>query len=475
MIWIIIVLALINLVSALYTAFSERRDPSSTVAWLLTILVIPIIGPLLYLFFGRTPKTRSQFIPDPDFAAQTAVRLDQQREQLSTHALTERLSPYRELMLTNLASAGALLTVDNSVEILDTGPKYFEALISSLKRAQSYIHLEVYILRSDEIGKQVLAIITDKAREGLEVKVLYDGTGSMGLNKSALESLIRAGGTAVPFLPPLQSLIKRQINYRNHRKICVVDGIDAFLGGFNIGMEYLEGSPELGYWRDLHIKIRGTAVEWLELRFLMDWHFATGESLHLPRPGAPAPANEGSTPIQIVTSGPASHWTAIKYALLKIIQDAKHHIYIETPYFMPDQALLDALKMKALAGVAVTIIIPSKPDHPFVQWANLSYCGELLEVGVRVFRYTKGFLHSKLVTADGTVAGTGAANFDLRSFYTNFEITSILYDAQVASDLEAVAKQDILDSQELTMVEYDQRSWSTRTKEALCRMMAPLM
>ncbi len=474
MIWIIIALVLGNLCGAVYVAFSERRDPSSTVAWLLTILVIPL-GLLLYLFFGRTPRTRAQFIPDPDFMRRATTRLVEQREQLAAHQLPDPLSPYRELMLTGIATSGALLTCENSVKILDTGTKYFEALIASLERAHTYIHLEVYIFRSDEIGQRILKIITEKARQGLDVKLIYDGTGSMGLSRSALEPLIRAGGIAVPFLPPLQSLLQQRINYRNHRKICVVDGTEAFLGGFNIGMEYLEGDPKLGFWRDLHIWVAGPAVERLELRFLMDWHYATKESIRPPEQEQPSPPAGGKTPIQIITSGPASHWAAIKYALLKMIQDARDHIYIETPYFMPDQALLDALKMKALAGVAVDIVIPSKPDHLFVQWANLSFCGELLEVGARVFTYQKGFLHSKLVTVDGAVASVGAANFDLRSFYVNFEITAIIYDGDLVSKLEDVAKQDILDSAELTLTEYQNRPWSTRAKEAFCRVLSPLM
>lgn len=471
----IIALMLINLCSALFAALLERRNPSSTVAWFLVILLIPLVGPLLYLFFGRTPRTRSQFVPGEAFVERAAGRAAEQRQQLEADRLPGDILPYGEMILTNLMSSGALLTLGNVVKVLGTGSEYFEAMIAGLEKAEKFIYLEVYIFRPDKIGRRILEILTAKAEQGLSIRVLYDGTGSMGLTKKALEPLIEAGGQAAPFLPPLKSLRERRINYRDHRKICVIDGADGFLGGFNIGIEYLEGSPSLGFWRDLHIQIHGPAVERLELRFIMDWYFATDQSIQPSIAAEQLPKAEGGTAVQIVTSGPASHWIAIKYAILRIIQEARHHLYIETPYFMPDQALLDALKIKALAGVTISIIIPSKPDHPFVQWANLSFCGELLEAGVRVYTYRKGFLHSKLVTADGAIGSVGAANFDLRSFYVNFEVTAVLYDPGVVQRLEALAEQDIRDSTELTLARYQSRPWSTKAREAFCRMLAPLL
>lgn len=470
-------LFVINIILALMVVGIERRKPSTTLSWLLVMLFLPGLGFVLYLFLGQNIRKERLFYFKEGEEKEIYPRAELQEESFHKDELIlddRDSNEYKSLIHLNLNSQ-ALFSQNNRVEIFGDGNDLFREMKAAMEQAQKYIHLECYIIRNDSLGQEFLDLLTRKAESGVEVKVLYDGMGCMHLPRKFFRPLLEAGGKAVSFFPPLVPYFNLRINYRNHRKICLIDGEQGFVGGFNIGEEYLGMSPYFGFWRDAHIRIRGSALDDMELRFLLDWRYASKEDLLAESIYFPARMEPGHTGIQIVSSGPDSKWSAIKNGYLKMINSARYSIYIQTPYFVPDDSILEALKLAALSGVEVHLMIPGKPDHLFVYWASLSYVGELLEAGVRCYSYEGGFIHSKIIITDSLVSTIGTANLDIRSFELNFEVNAFIYDAEVSRELEAVFYQDLKDCTELTLPEYLLRPWSVKIKEAFCRLLSPLL
>lgn len=467
-----------NLILAVVTALFERRNPVTTMVWLMVIFFFPIIGFVLYLFLGQDLRKRKLFILKSQEEDKLIRTIRYQRTLLNGNQYKfkdPRIQQYTDMITLHLSSSDAPLSEDNTVKIYDTGEDKFVDLLDSIRSAKKFIHMEYYIIRNDSLGRETIELLSQKAREGVEVKFLYDGMGGIRLPKHFFDSLIAAGGKIAVFYPPFIPHINLRVNYRNHRKICVFDGITGYMGGFNIGTEYLGLSKKFGFWRDLHLKIEGSAVNDLEFRFLLDWRFASGEEIIFDDSYFTPPGPKGSTAIQIVSSGPDSRWRTIRNGYLKIINSARDHVYIETPYFIPDEEILSALKMAALSGVDIRVIVPQKPDHPFVHWAAMSYIGELLEAGVRFFAYHKGFVHSKMFTADGFVSTVGTANLDIRSFRVNFEVNAFIYNEETARELDEIFIRDMYDSTEITLEAYNQRPLRAKTKDAICRLLSPLL
>lgn len=472
------ILFLLNLVLAVVLVLFERRNPISTLVWLMVIFFIPILGFLLYLFLGQDLRKRKLFNLKKEEEYELARMVEQQKTLLRDHRYMfhdPRIQRYAEMIHLNLLSSSATFSQDNQVEIFNEGESKFSALIESIKRAQKYIYLEYYIFRNDNLGREILDILVAKAKEGIDVKVLVDGMGCIRLPGNFFDPLIMAGGKISVFFPPFLPHINLRVNYRNHRKICIVDGEEGFVGGFNIGDEYLGRSKRFGFWRDTHLRIRGSAVDGLEFRFLLDWRFASQEEVIFPDYRLIKRLPQGKTAVQIVSSGPDSRWPSIRSGFQKIISMAKSHIYIETPYFVPDNTITNALKVAGLSGLDIRIILPSKPDHFLVHWASLSYMGELLETGVRFYWYNKGFVHSKMITSDGFISTVGTANVDVRSFKLNFEVNAFIYSEDVAKELEEAFINDLADSTEWTLELYNQRSFAVKTKESVARLLSPLL
>lgn len=470
---------LLNIIFAVLIVFFERRSPSATLTWIMVLLFIPLLGFILYIFLGQDLRKKKMFVLKKEEEMQIYPLIKLQDEQIHAHQLqlkNHRMTRYCDLIHLHLNSSQSYLSQDNKLEFHVDGREHFDDLLASLEGASQYIHMQYYIIRNDNLGRQVMDLLVKKAREGVEVRLLYDGMGCMRLPRHFFRPLLLAGGRAACFFPPFLPYINLRINYRNHRKICVIDGRVAYVGGFNIGDEYL-GLSALGYWRDTHVKMAGSAVAGLELRFFMDWRYAAKDydpfeekyfQNHIPA---------GDTAVQIVSSGPDSHWASIKDGYLKMISSARQRLYIQTPYFIPDGSILEALKVAALSGVDVRIIIPEKEDHLFVHWASLSYMGELLEAGVNCYTYKKekGFIHSKMIVMDGAVSTVGTANLDLRSFHLNFEVNAFVYDEEQSARLEEIFLQDLKDCDELTLDLYRQRSINVKIKEAFSRLLSPLL
>lgn len=318
--------------------------------------------------------------------------------------------------------------------------------------------------------------LIQKAKEGVQVRVLYDELGSRTLRKKFFKELREAGGHVEVFFPSKLRPINLRLNYRNHRKLVIIDGMTGYVGGFNVGDEYLGLNPKFGYWRDTHIRLQGTAVHAIQTRFILDWnqashhHTLTYIPNHFPDYGP-----KGNVGMQIVTSGPDSEWEQIKNGYIKMISNAKRSILIQTPYFIPDASLLDALRIACLSGIDVNIMIPNKPDHAFVYWATLSYIGDLLKAGATVYIYDNGFIHAKTIVVDDEIASVGTANIDVRSFRLNFEVNAFIYDITIAKKLVSTFKEDLLVSRKFTYEEYLQRPLWIRIKESVSRLLSPIL
>ncbi|MBW9152388.1 cardiolipin synthase [Clostridium estertheticum] len=471
-------LFIINILFAFAVVFLERKNPASTWTWLMVLLFLPSIGFILYLFLGQNLKKKKLFSLKKEEKENLASIINKQKEFLSNDALIKTnhfLSKYSDVMKLNLCSDNSFYTNNNNVTIFTDGKSKFDQLKKNLEDAKIFIHMEYYIFQNDNLGRTILEILCRKANEGVEVKLLYDGMGCLKVHKNFFAPLIASGGKVSCFFPPFLPYINLRVNFRNHRKICTIDGKYGYIGGFNIGDEYLGLSKKFGFWRDTHLFIQGDALDALQLHFLMDWRFASKENSVFDDKYFPHRPHLGKTGLQIVSSGPDSTWNSIKNGYLKMISKAEKNIYIETPYFIPDDSILEALRIASLSGVDVRIIIPSKPDHPFVYWASTSYMGDLLDSGVKCYTYTKGFLHSKFLSIDGSISSVGTANLDIRSFTLNFEINAFIYDKEITSDLDRFFIDDLKSCDELTLKKYTNRSSIVKFKESISRLLSPIL
>jgi len=465
-----------NFALAFTIIFLERKDVSATWAWLMVLFFIPVLGFILYLILGRK-LSRHTFTWDTKSRLGVEKAVQSQLEVLEKDQLPYKqdvLKQYKELYYLHLKHNDAIYSQNNKVDLYTDGAEKFNALIRDLEQAKHHIHLLYYIVRHDHLGTKIANVLIKKAKEGVEVRFLYDDMGSRSLSRSYIRRLERANIQVGAFFPPKIPKINFKINYRNHRKLAIIDGHTGYVGGFNIGDEYLGKSDKFGYWRDTHIRIQGDAVQTMQTRFILDWNQASRN--HIDYDEMYFLGGElGDVGIQIVSSGPDQQWEQIKYGYIKMILAAKEYVYIQTPYFIPDDSLMDALRIAALSGVKIKIMIPNKPDHMFVYWATLSNVGELLQEGAEIYLYQNGFLHAKTIVVDGKVSSVGTANIDVRSFRLNFEVNAFLYDVDIANQLVEAFQQDIKLSTQMTRSLYERRSVGVRFKESVSRLLSPIL
>lgn len=471
-------LLFINVLLSIVIVFFERREPKAVWTWLLVLYFIPILGIFLYFMIGYDFHKRQMFrtkeIEDAMYSAVSKQEETIIREEFQPS--DPRLQKFSDTVLMNLEAADAVYSADNQVEIFTDGREKFRALYEEIQNAKEFVHIQYYIIRNDELWKPFEELLTEKVKQGVEVRLLYDSMGSRGMKKSDWKRLQEAGIQIGEFFPALFGRLQLRINYRNHRKIAVIDGKTAFVGGFNIGREYVGLDPKFGYWRDTHLKIQGSAVLSLHIRFILDWNYATNQNLFLAdryfRIPEKAPGEEA---VQIISSGPDSRWQNIRNVYLKMISKARKNIYIQTPYFIPDESVMDAIRIAAMSGVDVRVMIPCKPDHPFVYWATYSYIGELLEAGAKCYTYDNGFLHAKGMVVDGVVSCYGTANMDIRSFRLNFEVNAVIYSVKTAERMEAIFLEDLKSCTRITRYLYGRRPFAVRVKEQFSRLLSPLL
>lgn len=387
----------------------------------------------------------------------------------------EDMKEMRKLMTLLLNNSKALLTRYNKVDILNNGNETFPAIFSALAKAKRFIHLEYYIIETGELAGRLKEILIEKARSGVEVRIIYDDVGCWSLSKEYIREMRAAGIQIYPFLPVLFHRIADKANYRNHRKIIVIDGETAFVGGLNFADRYLKGMPEIGIWRDTHLRVRGEAVTSLQIVFLIDWYFVRQELLLNKEDYMPYKKADGNVIIQTVASGPDSDWASIQQAYFTLINMARKYVFISTPYFMPGETTLNCIKAAAMGGIDVRILLPHNSDSRLTYWCSRSYVEELLEAGVKVYWYQKGINHSKVMVVDGIVASAGTANMDMRSFDENFEVNLILYDRNAARTLASAFVEDMQDSMEESLHRWKFRPKRQKVCESVARLFAPLL
>ncbi len=469
---------IVNICMAMIVIFLERKDPTATLAWVLVLLIFPGFGFLLYLLLAQNFSRKQLFIMKVYAKKTFGDYIKVQKELFSTGGLVfndKNIENYKDLIKMNLFYYGFSYTQNNEIVIYTDGERKFQELFNSIENAKDHIHMEYYIIRNDDLGNKLLNLLSKKAKEGVEVRLLYDSVGGRQISKDKIEKLKNSGVKVAVFFSSTIPFVNFKINYRNHRKIVVIDGIVGFVGGFNVGNEYMGLNNKIGYWRDTHLKISGDAVIDLQTRFFLDWSHASKQELMFLPKYFPDNRIQGKVGIQIISSGPDKSDEVIKSNYVKMINSAKKSILIQTPYFIPDASVFEAIKIAAASGVDVRIMIPCKPDHPFVYWATYWYCGGLLKYGVKVYIYEYGFLHAKTLVIDGTVASVGTANFDVRSFKLNFECNAIIYDTKTSQMLYDIFMDDLNYSMELTRELYLERGILIRFKESVCRLLAPLL
>ena len=467
-----------NIILAIMVIFLERKDPSSTWAWVLVLFFLPLVGFVMYLLLGRQLRKKHLFRWDGQKDIGIDMLINYQIEGLNDGTLvfhSDEVEKNKTLIHMNLITSDSVLTQDNKIEIFSDGAKKFERLIEDIKNAKDHIHIQYYIFKLDNLGNRIYNILKKKAEQGVRVRILYDEMGSRGVKRRHFKELTDLGGEIEVFFPSILPLINPRLNFRNHRKIVVIDGRIGYIGGFNVGDEYLGLNKKFGYWRDSHLRIEGSSVHPLQTRFLLDWNQASDNNINYSESYFPAIPKKGNVAMQIVSSGPDTEWPSIKNGYLKLLMSAKRYIYIQTPYFIPDNSFLNAIEIAALSGIDVRIMIPNKPDHLFVYWATYSYVGKLLRAGAKVYIYEKGFIHAKMIVIDDDVSTVGTANIDVRSFSLNFEVNAFIYNRPLSHELAEIFEKDILDCTELTLELYEKRSSLIKFKESISRLLSPIL
>ncbi|MGL5354393.1 MAG: cardiolipin synthase [Clostridium sp.] len=471
---IFLFLLLVNIIFVSTILLLEKKRPEKTLSWILVLVFLPPIGLILYIFLGRNWKIN---------------KLDKTntftfKDLLYPLKASPHLNEYGALMELLAANSYSPIFINNSIKVLDGGIEKFKYLKEELKNATNHIHLEYYIVKNDVIGNEIKDILISKALEGVTIRFIIDRIGSSKLSRSYIKDLKASGVDVVfysHFLAPLFRILNTQINYRNHRKIVVIDGTVGFMGGINIGDEYL-GNGELGNWRDCHFMVKGDFVLGLQSVFLDDYSIikkSCNEDYNLPiniDNYFSSIVSTGSTIMQITKSGPDSEYPAIMQSIIKMISMAKKEIKIITPYFIPSEALVDTLRVAILSGIRVEIIYPKKADHFTVNRASLTYLAELVKCGAHVYLFSNtGFIHSKILTVDGEICTIGTSNMDIRSFELNYELNAVIYDKEVTETLNTIFEKDFKQCTEFSIDEFEKTSLINKLINGICRLFSSIL
>lgn len=468
-------------ISLILIIFMENRHPSSTLAWILVLALVPVAGFIFYMLFGQNYRKRRNFSQKAQRDKYSYNIIKGGELHAEEHELLSSLSDdQRQMLQLSHRMSKSPVTFASHTTVLTNGEETFSALIYELLHAKHHIHMEYYIYRDDEIGRKIKSILMEKARAGVEVRFMFDAVGSLTLKKSFLDEMREAGVQVVAFGPMKFRLFTNRMNYRNHRKIVVIDGNIGFMGGLNVGDEYLSRSNTYGFWRDTHMVVRGEAVQTLQMIFLQDWRHMTKEKLTKESkyfdgcvPVPPPAGAEGA--VQIIASGPDQEFQTMKNVFFSLLTSAKRSIWMATPYFIPDEDILTAIKVAALSGVEVKLLFPAKPDKWLPFLASHSYFQGLIEAGVKIYEYDKGFLHSKLIIVDGEIATIGTTNLDMRSFHLNFEVNALLVRTRSVEQLVRNYERDLLSTRLMDEEQFLRRRVTARFMESVARLFSPLL
>jgi len=457
-----------GLASSVHAVMSTRTEQGA-IAWAVSLNTFPYVAVPAYWVLGRS---RFQHYVDARRGQLEEVAGIGASAVAATNALRLPAEAVTPALLAAERLAGLPTLRGNSVQLLVDGDATFESILAGIDAAARYVLFQFFIVHDDRIGREVQAHLIERARAGVSVYFLYDEVGSHDLPPAYLDELRAAGIEALAFNTRKGPGNRFQVNFRNHRKVVVVDGRMAWVGGHNVGDEYLGRDPRFGHWRDTHVRIEGPAALGAQLSFVEDWHWATGATLDLS--WEPVPSSAGDVPVLILPSGPADELETANLMFVHAIHSARERIWIASPYFVPDRPIITALQLAALRGVDVRILIPDEADHLGVYLAAYSYLDETESVGVKMYRYQDGFLHEKAMLIDHSVATIGTANFDNRSFRLNFEITAVIAEPAFASEVERMFEADFAASRLMAPGEYDRKPWWFRFAVRVARLTAPV-
>lgn len=453
----------------------KQLNPNKTLSYILVLLLFPFLGLIVYVLFGQDYR-KSKIYTRKNVLDQQVVKnilnelqLTHSDEDIVDELLKEKSKLYK--LIHN--SEKSKLTTYNEVDILINGEEKFKVLLKDLRDAKHHIHIEYYILEDDAIGSKIIDILCQKASDGVEVRLVYDAVGS-SISYANKKRLTNAGVAHFPFMPVLFSGLTGKMNYRDHRKIIIIDGKTGYIGGINIADHYINDGQSL-YWRDTHLKIQGEAVNPLQILFFTTWDFVQDTSIQLSESYFPLYQPNHRAGVQIAASGPDTDWPNIMEAIFAAIMVARSYIYITTPYFIPNDEILVALQTAARSGIEVKLLIPKTSDSWISGSATNSYLKMMLDAGVQVYRYSRGFIHAKTIVLDDEVCSIGTANMDYRSFEINFEVNAFIYDKNTSSQLKEVFLRDLEDAEQLTLDQWSQRSIGKKLLESLAKLLAPLL
>ncbi len=474
--WILLIYVTLQIIQQ-YTISSRAS------AWLFTVYLFPVVGLFFYFVFGVQRRKRKIYQQKLTSTQQTLESYQARFNDAAVRIMSqhkENLKQFHGLTKMIYQDSCSRLTVRNKLTLLENGEQKFPQLFADIEAAKHTIHLEYYIFRFDEIGSQLFQLLIKKAKAGVAVRLIYDDYGSLGLNNLVLMRMRSHGIEAFPFSEIRWFAFTERLNYRNHRKIVVIDGKVAYVGGINIGDEYNNEDTDSHklYWRDSHLRIEGQCAAYLQNIFLTDWNFCADQAVEI-EDELPAVFenldDSDYTMMQVVASGPDSPQPSILFSILHAIHIAKNEILITTPYFIPNPALIKALKIAVLRGVVVKLLVPSQSDSRIVNAAAQSFYYEMLQIGVVVYKYTRGFIHTKNMVVDGYLSVMGTANFDERSFELNFEVNVLVYDEMFAQQLKALFKSDIIDAKQLNVDSWGKRSVIKIFIEKMARLISPIL
>ncbi len=466
--WILNILYALTILGIIAVVVSENRNPVKSLAWVTVLLVVPVVGLVLYIVFGRNIQNKRII----------SRRNRRKLRRLGAGGGTDpaKIEDAGAVMpQINLAYAlcGSHYYEGNDVGIFDNGQEKFDALLADIAAARSYINMQYYIIVNDNIGIRVMEALMERARAGVKVRLIYDHVGSFKLSNRYLRRLKEAGVEAYPFFKVVFPPFGTRINWRNHRKIVVIDGKVGYIGGMNVADRYVDGGKLFDVWRDLHLRVEGPAVFALQQSFAVDWNFM-GQPLLEEGPLATAVKGH-SVGMQLVTGGPTTQWLNMTLVFQQAIARARKCIYIQTPYFIPSEGLVHALQVAALSKVDVRLMIPRRSDSDMLRWASFSYVHECLRAGIKVYLYEKGMLHSKAIIIDDDFCTVGSTNFDFRSFEHNFEANMLIYSTDFNARMKALFVRDMRDSRRVTSSAWRHRPWREKALESVMRLFSPIL
>lgn len=461
--WVYCIVAILVMVRVVL----NNRDTVKTLAWILVFIFLPFLGLIIYFFFGRDTRKAKMI-------GRRMLSQIQQRRQLNDDAENQADVPqgYEPLVSYFKNTSSSYLLGASEVEVLSTR-EFAESLYKEIDTAKEHIHIQFYIIENDDFGSLLCEHLVEKARQGVEVRVIYDSVGCWKVNKEFFERMRCAGVYVESFLKVRFPLLTNRVNYRNHRKVVVIDGKVGFVGGCNVADRYLKG-VEWGDWRDTMMMLRGTAVHGLQSSFLVDWYFAN-RTLVCGKRYFPQLPSGNEALVQVVQSNPVGEVRSAMVGMIKALSMARNYVYLQTPYFMPGGAFLLALKSAAMSGADVRLMIPERSDNRVMDYASRSYLVDIMKAGVKVYLYNQGFLHSKTMVCDDNLSSVGSMNLDFRSFYYNFEVSAFVYSRKVACALKEKFLDEARCCRQLSLSTFAKRSLKERCLESVARLLSPLL